>query len=105
MWDLLKSKNILKTELRNIAQISSSTYIKLNNNENITVDILIRICEVLNCDIKDIVECKNYNKYQYIDEEIEFGTNNVLDLFCEAMGFSYEFEEEWVESVLAIERK
>lgn len=41
------------------AKISKSTFYKMKNGENITTDVLVRICNVLECDVSDIVECVN----------------------------------------------
>ncbi len=45
-----------KTMLREQAKLSSGTIAKLSKNENVTTDVLVRICKVLNCDISNIVE-------------------------------------------------
>lgn len=45
-----------KSELRKLTGISSASIAKLNKGENITTDILLRICEALDCDLTDIVE-------------------------------------------------
>ena len=45
------------TELMEKAHISKSTFYKIKNGENVTTDILLRICDVLGCDISEIVEC------------------------------------------------
>ena len=55
-------KKLIDVEMKNYelmekAIISKSTFYKLKNNENITTDILLRICNVLDCDISEIVEC------------------------------------------------
>ena len=39
------------------AKISKSTLYKIKNNENVNTDILLRICNVLDCDISELVEC------------------------------------------------
>ncbi|MCZ6111105.1 helix-turn-helix domain-containing protein [Campylobacter ureolyticus] len=46
------------TELMDEAQISKSTFYKIKNGQNVTTDVLLRICNTLNCDISDIVECE-----------------------------------------------
>ena len=43
------------------AKISKSTFYKMKNGENITTDVLLRICDVLKCEVSDIVECVNSN--------------------------------------------
>ena len=47
-------KNI---ELMEKAKVSKSTFYKLKNGDNVTTDVLVRICDVLHCDISDIAEC------------------------------------------------
>ena len=45
------------TELMKKAKVSKSTFYKIKNSENVTTDVLLRICNVLECDISEIVEC------------------------------------------------
>ncbi|MDU1405005.1 MAG: helix-turn-helix transcriptional regulator [Streptococcus mitis] len=47
------------TELMKKAKVSKSTFYKIKNGENVTTDVLLRICDVLECDISEIVECVN----------------------------------------------
>ncbi|MGI6124868.1 MAG: helix-turn-helix domain-containing protein [Acetivibrionales bacterium] len=49
-------------ELMDKANISKSTFYKIKNNQNVTTDILLRICNVLKCDISEIVECVEESK-------------------------------------------
>lgn len=56
LWKLLIDKNIKKGELRDAIGASKSTFAKLGKNENVTLPILLAICEYLNCDIGDIME-------------------------------------------------
>lgn len=58
LWKLLIDKDITKTELKNAARMSPNTLAKLGKNETVSMDVLIRICEVLDCDIGDIAELK-----------------------------------------------
>lgn len=57
LWDKLKENNISKKQFRDASGIGSSTYTKLVNNENVTTDTLIKICETLDCQISEIIEC------------------------------------------------
>ena len=50
---------IKNTELMEKAKVSKSTFYKIKNGENVTTDVLLRICDVLECDISEIVECVN----------------------------------------------
>ena len=46
-------------ELMEKAKVSKSTFYKMKNGQNITTDVLLRICNSLDCDIEDIMECVN----------------------------------------------
>lgn len=59
LWKLLIDKNMNKTMLREEAKLSSGTIAKLGKNENVTTDVLVKICKTLNCDICDIIEIKD----------------------------------------------
>jgi DNA-binding Xre family transcriptional regulator len=56
LWHLLIDKNLKKTELSKMCGLSPATMARLSKGENITTDVLLRICKVLNCDISDIME-------------------------------------------------
>lgn len=56
LWKLLIDKNMNKQGLKKITGISSASIAKLGNGENITTDVLLKICEALDCDISDIME-------------------------------------------------
>ena len=56
LWILLIEKHITKAQLRQSANLSPATLTKLNKNEYVSMEILTRICAVLDCDIGDIVE-------------------------------------------------
>ena len=44
-------------ELMEKAKVSKSTFYKMKNGQNVTTDVLLRICNALDCDIEDIMEC------------------------------------------------
>jgi len=56
LWKLLIDKDMKKKDLREAAGISTSSMAKLGKNENITTDVLVKICKALKCDISDIME-------------------------------------------------
>jgi DNA-binding Xre family transcriptional regulator len=56
LWKLLIDKEINKKTLALKAKISGSTLTKLSKNENVNMDVLVRICVALECDLPDIVE-------------------------------------------------
>ena len=62
LWKLLIDKSITKTELSALTGISSRVIAKLSKNQTVTTDTLARICEVLQCNIEDIMECVSENR-------------------------------------------
>ena len=56
LWKLLIDHNMNKSDLAKAAKMSPNTVAKLGKNESVSLDILVRICQVLNCDIGVIVE-------------------------------------------------
>ena len=57
LWKLLIDKGMNRQELKRVSGLSSSCIAKLGKGENVTTDVLLRICIALHCDISDIVEC------------------------------------------------
>ena len=56
LWKLLIDKGINKKQLIELTGVSSSSIAKLTKGQNVTTDVLCKICEVLECDFKDIME-------------------------------------------------
>ena len=56
LWKLLIDKDMKKKDLCAAAGISHASMAKLGKNENITTDVLVKICTALQCDIGDIME-------------------------------------------------
>ena len=56
LFKLLIDKRMKKTELRKLTGISPNTLTKLSNNEFVSMEVLVKICRALNCDVGDIVE-------------------------------------------------
>lgn len=54
LWKLLLDKKMKRTDLKDIAGISSSTLAKLGKDEYVSMESLDRICRALNCDITEI---------------------------------------------------
>ena len=61
LWKLLIDRDMTKTELRKKTQIAPSTFTKMSNNEQVSLNILARICLELNCKFDDIVEISPEN--------------------------------------------
>jgi DNA-binding Xre family transcriptional regulator len=56
LWKLLIDRDMSRTDLRLKAQISTMALAKLGKNENVSMDVLKKICTVLNCNIGDILD-------------------------------------------------
>ena len=56
LWKLMIDKNINKTKLREEAGISSNAVAKMGKNEDVRVEVLVKICRYLNCTVDDIME-------------------------------------------------
>lgn len=56
LWKLLIDKDMKKKDLRAATGMSSASMAKLAKNENVTTDVLVRICNALDCDLSDIME-------------------------------------------------
>ena len=59
LWKLLIDRNMKRTDLRAATGISTTTLAKLGKDENVSTDILAKICKALECDVGDIMEMVN----------------------------------------------
>lgn len=50
--------DMTNNELMEKSNVSKSTFYKIKNGQNVTTDVLLRICNTLDCDISEIVECE-----------------------------------------------
>ena len=55
LWKLLIDKNMKKLDLINNLGISSSTVAKMTKGETVSMNILEKICDELDCDFGDII--------------------------------------------------
>lgn len=56
LWKLLIDRSMNKEDLRSALKFSHSTIAKMGKNQNVSMEVLIKICKYLNCKIEDIVE-------------------------------------------------
>lgn len=56
LFKLLIDRNMKKKDLRDLAGIGNSTMTKLSNDENVTIEVMAKICRALDCTIGDVVE-------------------------------------------------
>ncbi len=56
LWKMLIDKEMNKNDLREAAGISATSIAKLGKSANITTNVILKICEAMNCRIEDIME-------------------------------------------------
>ncbi len=56
LFKLLIDRGMKKKDLRELAAIGNSTMTKLANDENVTMEVMAKICTALDCNLDDIVE-------------------------------------------------
>ena len=86
LWKLLIDKNMIKKDLRIAAGLSTNVIAKLGKNENVSTEVLGKICKVLDCEITDIME--------FVDEEVFVGHND---------GAVFAFEAEAVAALCGLD--
>ena len=56
LWKMLIDKEMNKNDLKGAAGISAASIAKLGKGANITTDVLLKICEAMDCKLEDIIE-------------------------------------------------
>lgn len=56
LWKVLIDRDMTKTQLRKESGISTGALAKLGKNENVNTEVLVKICNTLQCDLSDIIE-------------------------------------------------
>ena len=59
LWKLMIDRNLNKSELRQLTGIGTNTLAKLSKNQQVSMEVLLKVCSHLNCDISDICEFVN----------------------------------------------
>ena len=56
LWKRMIDCGLNKTQLREMSGVSTNAIAKMGKGENVSMDVLIKICKALQCDIADVVE-------------------------------------------------
>lgn len=56
LWKLLIDKNMIKKQLREQAGLTTNGIAKLGKDENVSTEVLCKICKALDCGLDDIIE-------------------------------------------------
>lgn len=67
LWKLLIDKNMYRKDLAAKLCISSATMAKMGKGENVSLDVLQKICEYLDCNIGDIMSFEKENQKEKED--------------------------------------
>jgi len=62
LWKLLIDKKLNKTDLRIKADIGTSTLAKLSKDQPVSMSVIMKICEVIECDVDDVMEIMKADK-------------------------------------------
>ena len=62
LWIMLANREMSKAELRKLAGISPATFTKLRRNQEVSLSVLLKIADVLDCDAGDIISFIKENK-------------------------------------------
>ena len=69
LWKILIDNGMKKGDLKRRTGISSGTIAKMTNGEAVTLTVLEKICNELNCDIGDLVEIHTFNDKKVGEEK------------------------------------
>ena len=61
LWKLLIDKGMTRTQLQKAAEMYSTSLAKLGKNETVSLDVMLRICKVLDCGFEDIIDVTKEN--------------------------------------------
>lgn len=104
LWLLLKEKGMKRTDLLEV--ISSATLAKLGKNENVSTDVLVKVCDFLKCQPADIME--NITKEDIIEtgQKLNDQMNTIMDMLGTMTGKTREeLTEEFIkEAPVLIEK-
>ena len=81
LWKLLIDKDLMKKDLRAMTGVSTTTMSRLSKDENVSTEILAKICTVLNCDVGDIME--------FVPDSSAEGSNHQTGITTEKSGKRY----------------
>lgn len=67
LWKIMIDKNLQRKDLKHALKISSSTFAKMSRGEVVSTDVLMRLCEYLDCNVGDIMSFEKNDKPDIFD--------------------------------------
>ena len=67
LWKLLIDRGMNKKDLKRVSGISTTSIAKMGKGENITTDVLLKICHALDCGTDDIMEVVEEKQPESLD--------------------------------------
>ena len=71
LWVLCAERELSKSELRKRAGLSSATFTKLSRNQDVSLNVLLKIADVLNCDAGDMMQFYRDVEGVHIDDKVD----------------------------------
>lgn len=56
LWKLLIDKDMTKMDLRQATGVSTATIARMSKDEPVSMEVLMKVCKVLHCNVGDIVD-------------------------------------------------
>lgn len=56
LWKKMKQNKLKKKDLAVAAEISTYTMTKLNKEQTVSMEVMLRLCKIFHCDIGDLME-------------------------------------------------
>ena len=56
LWIMLAEREMSKAELRRLAGLTPATLTKLRRNQSVSMEVLMKIAEVMDCNIGDMMD-------------------------------------------------
>ncbi len=75
LWKVLVDKKMSKADLRRATEMASNTMTSLRRDKKVSMDVLLRICEVLDCDIGDIMSVHKKETENVFEKQVKENVN------------------------------
>ena len=75
LWKVLVDKKMSKADLRRATEMASNTMTSLRRDKKVSLDVLLRICEVLDCDIGDIMSVHKEKTENVLEKQVKENVN------------------------------